>query len=134
MRVDGGGDADVGVAEKFLDHHQLNPLLQEQGGGRVPKVVETDAAETSLAEEHGEGAREVGRVDRTALRRGEHVPVLSPSAASDSECELLVTNGILPADLVTRTAGSPRTRSGRGLRRSRTATCRSRTSSSTVTR
>lgn len=60
--IDGGGDADVGVAEKFLDHDQLNPLLQEQGGGRVPEVVETDAAEAALAEEHGEGTGEVGRV------------------------------------------------------------------------
>lgn len=25
--VDGGGDADVSVAEELLDHNQLNPLL-----------------------------------------------------------------------------------------------------------
>jgi tetrahydromethanopterin S-methyltransferase subunit E len=31
--VDAGGDADVGVAEKFLDHNKVNALFQEQGGG-----------------------------------------------------------------------------------------------------
>lgn len=48
---------------------------------RMSEVVEADAAETGLAEEHGESAGEVGRVDRTALRRGEHVPVLTPRGA-----------------------------------------------------
>jgi len=37
--VDGGGDADVGVAEEFLDHDEFDALLQEEGspssvGGR----------------------------------------------------------------------------------------------------
>lgn len=33
--VDAGGDADVGVAEEFLDHDEVDPLFQEQSGGRV---------------------------------------------------------------------------------------------------
>lgn len=66
--VDGGGNADVGVAEKFLDDDEFDALFQEQGRGRVPEVVEADAAEAGLAEERGEGAGEVGRVDRSALR------------------------------------------------------------------
>ncbi len=33
--VDAGGDADVGVAEEFLDHDEVDALLQEQGGGGV---------------------------------------------------------------------------------------------------
>jgi len=33
--VDGGGDADVGVAEEFLDHDEFDPLFQEEGRGRV---------------------------------------------------------------------------------------------------
>lgn len=40
-----------------------------------------DAAEAGLAEENGEGTREVGRVDRTARRRGEQVPVVTPRGA-----------------------------------------------------
>ncbi len=27
--VDAGGDADVGVAEEFLDHEEVDPLFQE---------------------------------------------------------------------------------------------------------
>ncbi|GHB29948.1 hypothetical protein GCM10010392_67740 [Streptomyces clavifer] len=49
MGVDGGGDANVGVAEEFLDHDEFDALFQEQGGGRVPEVVEADAAEAGLA-------------------------------------------------------------------------------------
>jgi len=33
--VDAGRDADVGVAEEFLDHDEVDALFQEQGGGRV---------------------------------------------------------------------------------------------------
>ena len=51
----------------------------------------------------------------------------------NGECEWLVANGILPA-WSRATAGLPRLRSGRGHRCSRTATCRSPTCSSTVTR
>jgi hypothetical protein len=58
--VDGGGDADVGVAEEFLDD-EFDALFQEQSGGGVAEVVETDAAEVGLAEERGEGAGEVCR-------------------------------------------------------------------------
>lgn len=76
--VNGGGDADVGVAEEFFDHDEFDPLFQEQGCGRVPEVVEADAAEAGLAEEREEGAGEVGRVDRSVLRGGEHVPAVLP--------------------------------------------------------
>ncbi|OKJ28033.1 hypothetical protein AMK24_30605 [Streptomyces sp. CB02366] len=38
--VDGGGDADVGVAEGFLDDDEFDALFQEQGGGGVPEAVE----------------------------------------------------------------------------------------------
>lgn len=31
--VDAGGDADVGVAEEFLDDGEVDALLQEQGRG-----------------------------------------------------------------------------------------------------
>lgn len=37
--VDAGGDADVGVAEEFLDDDEVDPLFQEQGGGGVAEVV-----------------------------------------------------------------------------------------------
>jgi len=31
--VDAGGDADVGVAQQFLDHDEVNALFQQQGRG-----------------------------------------------------------------------------------------------------
>lgn len=67
MGVNGGGDADVGVTEEFLDHDEFDPLLQEQGRSRVPEVVEADVAEAGLAEKRVEGAADVGWVDRIAL-------------------------------------------------------------------
>lgn len=48
----------------------------------MAEVVEADAAEAGLAEERDEGAGEVGRVDRSALRGGEHVPVVQPRGAT----------------------------------------------------
>jgi hypothetical protein len=35
VRVDAGGNADVGVAQQLLDHNEVDTLFQEQGGGRV---------------------------------------------------------------------------------------------------
>lgn len=45
-----GVDAGVGVPEKFLDHDEVDPLFQEQGGSRMPEVVEADAAEAGPVE------------------------------------------------------------------------------------
>jgi hypothetical protein len=36
--VDGGGDADVGVAEEFLDYDEPDAPFQEQAGGRVGRA------------------------------------------------------------------------------------------------
>ncbi|MFJ3216603.1 hypothetical protein ACIPLC_11855 [Kitasatospora sp. NPDC086801] len=33
--VDGGGDADVGVAEEFLDDDEFDTLFQEESRGRL---------------------------------------------------------------------------------------------------
>jgi hypothetical protein len=52
----------------------------------------------------------------------------------DSECEWFVANEVLPADVVTHNRRLAEGRSGRRRRCSCTATCRSATSSSTVTR
>ncbi|KLJ03394.1 hypothetical protein WQ59_09695 [Streptomyces sp. KE1] len=68
--VDAGSDADVGVAQEFLDHDEFDSLLQGQGGGRVAEVVEADAAESGPVEEAAEAAGEVGRVERPARRGG----------------------------------------------------------------
>lgn len=43
--VDAGGDADVGVAEEFLDDDEIDALFQEEGGGRVSEVVKADRPE-----------------------------------------------------------------------------------------
>lgn len=67
-----------GVAEEFLDDDDFDVLFQEEGGGRVAEVVEADAAEAGLAEECGEGSGEVGRVDRSTHRSGDHVPAALP--------------------------------------------------------
>ncbi len=76
--VDAGGDADVGVAQELLDHDEVDPLLQEQGGGRVAEVVEADAAESSPVQEAAEAAGEVGRVERPAGRGGEDEAAVLP--------------------------------------------------------
>lgn len=58
--VDGGGDADVGVAEEFLDDDEVDTLFQEQGGGRMSEAVEVDRPEPCPVEEAAEAAGEVG--------------------------------------------------------------------------
>ena len=88
--ADVGVDANVGVAEEFLDHDEFDALLQEQGGGGVAEVVEADVAKAGLAEERGEGAGEVGRVDRSALHCGEHVRVVLPRGARGLTLALLL--------------------------------------------
>jgi hypothetical protein len=60
--VDAGGDADVGVAEEFLDHDEVDALFQEQGRGRVSKVVEADGPELRAVEKTAEAAGEPFRV------------------------------------------------------------------------
>jgi hypothetical protein len=80
----------VGVTEEFLDHDEFDPLLHEQCGGGVAEVVEADAAEAGLSEEHSEGAGEVGRVDRSALHRGEHLPIVLPRGARGLTLALLL--------------------------------------------
>lgn len=85
-----GGDADVGVAEEFLDDDEIDALLQEQGGGRVSEVVEADRPEPCAVEEAAEAAGEVGGVERPALHRGEHVPVVQPCRARGLTLALLL--------------------------------------------
>jgi hypothetical protein len=79
--VDGGGDADVGVAKEFLDHDKLDALIQEQGGGRVPEVVEPDAPEPGIIEQPAEVLGELGGVEGLAIGLSEDqsavVPVLA---------------------------------------------------------
>jgi hypothetical protein len=75
--VDTGGDAYVGVAEKFLDDHEVDALFQEEGRSRVAEVVEPDAAD------------DVGGVGRAAGRDGEDEPAVR-SARSESSSFLLL--------------------------------------------
>lgn len=68
--VDAGGDADVGVAEEFLDDDEVDAaLFQEQGGGGVAEIVEADRPEPGLVEEAAEAAGEVARVKGVPLTR-----------------------------------------------------------------
>ena len=43
--VHGRGYADVGMTQEFLDDDEFDALFEEEGGRRVPEVVEADAAE-----------------------------------------------------------------------------------------
>lgn len=45
MGGDGGGDADVDMAEEFPLGDEFDALFQEEGRGRVPEVVEADHPE-----------------------------------------------------------------------------------------
>lgn len=80
MGVDAGGDADVGVAEEFLDDDEVDALFQEQGVGRVAEVAETDLPESCLVEEAAEAAGQVAGVERPARRGGEDESVVPGSA------------------------------------------------------
>lgn len=85
--VDAGGDADVGVAEEFLDDDEVDALLKEQGGGRMPEIVEADRPEFCAVEEAPKAAGQVGGVERLALRGSEDEPVVRP-ARSGLPCAL----------------------------------------------
>jgi hypothetical protein len=76
--VDGGGDADVGVSEEFLDHDEFRSLIQEEGRRRVAEVVEADAAEPGPVEQGGEVPGEGGPFDRGTVGPGEHVAAVLP--------------------------------------------------------
>ncbi len=39
-----GGHLDMGMAQQLLEHDELDPLLQEEGGCRVPEIMKPDAA------------------------------------------------------------------------------------------
>lgn len=60
VRVNAGGDTDVGVAEYFLDHDEVDALFQERDRSRAAGVVETDAPESYPVEEAAEPGREAG--------------------------------------------------------------------------
>lgn len=77
--VDGGGDADVGVAQQLLDDDQFHPLFQEEGGRRMAEVVESDAAKSGLAEQGVEVSGEGGPFDRGAVEAGEDVAAVLPA-------------------------------------------------------
>jgi hypothetical protein len=51
--VDGGGDADVGVAEEFLEDDECDSLLQEQRRRRMAKVMKRVAAAVDLVLDGG---------------------------------------------------------------------------------
>ena len=89
MGVDAGGDADVGVAEEFLDDDEIDALFQEQGGGGVSEVVEADGPEFCAVEEAAEAAGEVGGVERPALRGGEDESVVRPARSGSLALFLL---------------------------------------------
>lgn len=85
--VDAGGNADVGVAEEFLDDDEVNALFQEQVGGRVPEIVEADGPKVGAVEEAEEAAVEVARVERPALRaRGASVTKSQRFAGRMTRC------------------------------------------------
>lgn len=62
--VDGGGDADVGVSEGFLDDDEFDAPFQEQGGRGVSEVVEADAAGAGIAQERGVSINGGGSIAR----------------------------------------------------------------------
>lgn len=77
--VDGGGDADVGVAQEFLDHDEFDALLQEEGRRRVQEIMEANAAQPGAAEQGVEVPGEGGPFDRGAVEAGEDVAAVLPA-------------------------------------------------------
>jgi hypothetical protein len=89
LGVDAGGDADVGVAEEFLDYDEVD-LLEEQSGGRVPEVVEAGVAKSRPTEESAEASSQVGGVEGAAGRGGEDESVVRPARSCGLTFFLLV--------------------------------------------
>jgi hypothetical protein len=58
--VDRRSDADVGVAQEFLDDDEFGALLQEQRRGRVAEVVKPDRPQVRLAEQRVEVTGSIG--------------------------------------------------------------------------
>lgn len=81
MGVDGGGNADVGVAEEFLDDDEFNALLQEECRGRVVEVVKPDRPQAGFAEQGVEVPSERSGLDRVPVRPREDVPAALPLRA-----------------------------------------------------
>jgi len=79
--VDGGGDADVGVAEEFLDDDEFDAQFQEEGVRRVSKIMEPDAAEPGTAEQGVDVPGEGGSLDRGSVGSGEDVAAVLPARA-----------------------------------------------------
>lgn len=73
-----GRDADVGVAEKFLDDDEFDAVLQKQGRCRMPKIMEADAAEPGLAKQGVEVSGERGSLDRGSVGPSEDVAAVLP--------------------------------------------------------
>ncbi len=79
MGVDSGGGTDVGGADEFLDDNEFDVLFEEEGGRRVAKVVEPDAAQGGPAEQGVEVPGESGPLDRGAVGPGEDVATGLPA-------------------------------------------------------
>lgn len=78
VRIHRGGDANVGMAEEFLDHDQFDALFQEKGRRRVSEVLKPDAAEPGPAEQSVEVPGEGGSLDRGAVEPGKDVAARLP--------------------------------------------------------
>jgi hypothetical protein len=59
-----GGHPNMGMAQQLLDHDELDALLQEEGGRRVPEIMKPDAPQGGPAEQGVEVAGEGGALDR----------------------------------------------------------------------
>lgn len=82
-------DRTVGVSQEFLDDDKVHALLQEQGRGRVPEVVEADSPEPCAVEETTESAGEVGGVEGAADGGGEDEAVVRPPRSGGPPLSLL---------------------------------------------
>ena len=81
VRVHRRGHADVGMAQQLLDDDELDALLQEEGGCRVPEIVKPDASQGGSVEQGVEVPSEGGRLDGGAVGPGEDVAARPPVGA-----------------------------------------------------
>lgn len=76
--IDAGGDADVGVAEEFFDHDEVDTLFQEQGRDQVPEIVQPDVGKAVA------GASEwPGNKGRAWTRSESRQPVITGRRSGD---------------------------------------------------
>ncbi|TFV89819.1 hypothetical protein [Blastococcus sp. CT_GayMR16] len=84
------------MAEQLHDHARVHVLGQQQGGGRVPAVVQPDVADAGLLEQSGPVVVVGLLVDRPAVGLGKDQVLVVPLGAGQHP--LAELGGLVPVE------------------------------------